>query len=172
VPSLKQAALAASKASQEAAREQRAAEREKALDELLANWDSRATLEYKGDALPKPKRDAFTYVPYPGFTYGNGRGRNQNVHGWTWETDDLTFIYDASYHGEGLCIVITCPDCGERHADHVYGLEGLGRLLARGRADGHECRAVVARELAYAIRRASEKTGLPALAIVQEALEV
>lgn len=168
---LRDAALAAAHDSARKAREQRATERDNHLTQLLAEWDTRAALSYKGDTLPRPDRDAFTWTPYPGFNYGYPGCRTPNVHGWTWETDGITFVYDASYDGQGLCVVLTCPDCGERHADHAYGLDGLGKLLRAGRASGHQCREVALRALAYAIREASEQTGLPPATIAAEAAD-
>ena len=64
-----------------------------------------------------------------------------------------------------MCVILTCPDCGERHADSWYGLSDLGGKLASQRAMFHKCHTVAVRELAYAIRSAqdNEAPGTPNL---------
>jgi hypothetical protein len=172
---LKDAALQAERDTAQANREQRDAERAKHLTELLDSWDGkygRGRIGYGADdpALPMPERDAFTWHGYPGFPYA-GYGRGTTVYGWAWETDGITFLYDATYSGQGLCVILTCPDCGERHADHPHGMDGLGKLLRLGRSPQHVCHEIATRNLAHAVRQAAEQTGMQPWAIAQEAAD-
>lgn len=170
--SLRQAALDAAASKAREAHDERAAERERALTDLCENWQTKARLGVGGESLPWPGREAFDWTGYPGYSYGHPGGRTPTVHGWTWTIDGVTFIYDASYNGQGLCVVLTCPDCGENHADHVYGLDGLGKALNRGRHTGHECHAVATRALAHAIRHAAQTTRMTPATVTDHALSL
>lgn len=166
-------ALQAEREAAKKQKQQNADKRQKLLAELQGHWD-RTALDYfnKEDpkAQPMPDDDQFVWVGSPGFTHGYPGSRNPHVYGWTWETDGVRFVYDA-YNGQGCCVILTCPDCGEEHAANWYGLSSLGKLLRTQRDTGHTCREVVLRELAYAIRSASERTKLSPQSITAMALE-
>lgn len=168
-------ALAAEQAAAAQDRATRAGERVKSLELLKERWDERTALNRFNRADPKPQPlpqdDQFTWVPYPGFTYGYPGGRTPNVHGWSWETDGVRFIYDASYSSQGCCVILTCPDCGEEHADHWHGLADLGKKLRTQRGSGHECYEIVVRGLSHAIRAAAERTHMHPAAIAAQAAD-
>ena len=163
--SLRETALQANQEQKEGYRTSRLAEREKTLDDLLERWEER--WRHKLDeAPPVPPREDFQWVS---MTYGEGRGRHTRVDGWLFVIDDIEFIHDRQ---QGMCVVLTCPDCGERHADSWYGLPNLGDKLKKQRTLFHECHKVAARNLASAIRSATNATGLPAYTIIEDALEI
>lgn len=163
-------ALAAEKEQAQKAKADRTAERAKRLEKLKEQWDERTALDRFNRADPKPQPmpedDEFTWVPYPGFSYGYPGGRHQSVNGWTWQTDGVRFVHDSD---QGCCVILTCPDCGEEHAEHWYGLAELGKLLRTQRAPGHTCREIALRRLAYTIREAAERTKMTPQDVALEA---
>lgn len=162
---LKESALLAEKSRQQEYKAARVREREQSLDELIERWDER--WRYKLDEVPEcPARDQFKIEK---MTYGDGRGRNPTVSGWAFLIDDVEFIYDKQ---NGMCVIMTCPDCGERHADSWYGMDNLGKHLRTQRAMFHKCHAVAVRELAYAIRHAQDATKLAATTLCDEAIDL
>lgn len=162
---LREHALQANKEQQEAYRAQRAVASEASLDEMIARWNERWHLKLE-ETPTIPAREEFTYKR---ITYGNGTGRHPTVDGWAFTIDELEFIYSKE---NGMCVVLICPDCGEHHADSWYGMADLGKRLKAQRSYLHECHKVAARNLAHAIREATNATKLPAHVIFDEALEV
>ena len=131
----------------------------------MERWEER--WNHKLDEIPElPERVAFEWQT---ITYGEGRGRYPSVSGWLFKIEDVEFIYGKDV---GMCVILACPDCGERHADSWYGLADLGKKLKSQRTMFHKCQKVAARELAYAIKSATDATKLPADVIFEEALEV
>ena len=161
----RESSLLAEKNRQQEHKAARIRERDKSLDELIERWCQRWS--HNLDETPEcPERDQFKIEKMP---YGDGRGRHPTVSGWAFSIEDVEFIYDKQ---NGLCVVLTCPDCGERHADSWYGMDSLGKHLRTQRAMFHKCHAVAIRELAYAIRHAQDATKLPADTLFDEAVEV
>lgn len=172
--SITELALQAEREAAQQSKKDSADRRQQQLLNLQEHWDERTALDrFNKDRKeqPMPDDDQFVWVEYPGFTHGFPGSRNPNVHGWTWETDGVRFVYDASYHGQGCCVILTCPECGEEHAADWHGLASLGKLLRTQRDSGHKCREIALRDLAYAIRSAAESTKLSPQSVAAMALE-
>ena len=160
--SLKEQALAAHKASRDEGITKRHQEREDTLTNLIDNWESRWAHRLD-EAPPCPDRNEF------GWDTVTGGHRQGHISGWLFEIDDVEFIYPER---EGLHVVLTCPDCGERQGESFYGIVNLGDRLKKQRTLFHKCHQVAARELAYAIRAATDATGLSPHRMFDEAMEI
>jgi len=163
--SLKERAIASNTERQKADRDRLVLEREATLDNLIENWEDRWKHRLD-EAPPVPERVEFTFVR--GVVY---YGRGGNLDGWRFTIDDVDFLYSTTYGNTGLHVIVKCPLCGQEHCDSWYGLESLGRLLARQTAVLHKCHETAARSLAYQIGVAARDANLSFREVVELAFD-
>lgn len=147
-------------------RDAAAERREESLTKLRDRWQDKYSGPGERLGLELPERDAFTFAKY-----ATDAHRITEAAGWTWEDDGITFLYSGTHGAEGLHVVVTCPDCGAKRAEHVSSLDELGRLLRIGHGYGHRCRETETRAIAYAIGTAARILRISESELVDEALE-
>ena len=161
--SLKERALEAHKAQRDENATKAHQAREDSLTNLIENWEDRWKSRLD-EAPPCPHRAEFGWDAVTDSSH-----RAERKSGWLFEVDDVEFIYIPR---DGINVVLTCPDCGERMAESFYGIVNLGDRLKKQRTLFHKCHQVAARELAYAIRAATDATGLSPHRMFDEAMEI
>jgi hypothetical protein len=160
--SLKDTALAADKERREQSKRSQEDARIKGRIWLEQNWEKRWT---GFDLIPElPGIDEFEWMTsIPGSS-----PRHSNISGWSFTIDDVTFLYNKE---QGMHVILTCPECGAKHAATFYSLDSLGQLLRNGRGMYHKCRESQAKSLAYAIGAAARDANTSPALMIDLALE-
>lgn len=149
--------------------------REDGLEKVLEKWGKAARGEVESFSRVAAHRrgaDSPRETPSPLRVWSATESARPPVSGWSFELDGVEFLAATSYQESGsLFVVLTCPKCGARRAEHFYGLDSLGDLLRKGHGTLHKCLDLETRQVAYAIASAARDLNLSADEIVRETFE-